>query len=286
MKKYLVLGTSCIMLLAFLMASIGSASAASLPAPMATPISGDTAFSTKVVSVSKLTGITTTSSGLIVPVGYLLGEKQFEGDALVLAGLDYGSVNLCFPVAAVNQGWGGKVGFWTGSAWKLLETTITTPAESSLSWGCAKVYQNGTYAFLKWVVDSSLLPKEFVEINKPACDFEVEMVVLDSTSSSYVDDHFHMPGGKFFYIMSNENLSGKHVKVTFITSEPVGTYLISGKTGNVLVTDGMLSLIDTDIYEVPTVQSLTSDRYTTNETITYKLDFGSCQIISTAPMGF
>jgi hypothetical protein len=287
MKKIVLLGTTCVFLLAVFFINLGPANAASLPAPTATSISGDQVFTVKVISTSSLPGITTTSNGLVVPAGFPQGEKQFEGDALVLSDFSYGTVTTCFPVNAVNQGWGGKVGYWTGSAWKLLDTTITTPEESSFSWGCAKVYENGTYAFLKWITNSSLLPAEPVETNKPTCDFEVAMVVLDPSSPpQYFDDHIHFTDGNSFALMADENLAGRHIKVTFVSSEPVGTYLISGKSGNVLIADGVLSLIDTDIYVVPTVQSFTGDLYTSNETITYDLDFGSCRILFTGPLGF
>ncbi len=275
MKKTIWIGTTCFFLLAVLSINLGSASAASLPAPMATPVSGDQVFSTKVVSTSSLMGITTTSDGPVMPKGFPMSEKQFEGDALVLSGLDYGSVNLCFPVAAVNQGWGGKVGFWDGSAWKLQETSITTPAESSLSWGCAKVYQNGTYAFLKWVVDSSLLPKPPVSV--PECDYSLYGLTYDFVSGPSFGGGWVTGKISAIHMVSPNDLNGKTVKVTFISANATDSYLLNGSNGNLLIANDQMTFDSgRNDYRIPMLSTTDLQMSFYNSSVTFLFDFGSC----------
>jgi hypothetical protein len=104
---------------------------------------------------------------MLVPAGFPSGEKQFEGSALKVGDFETGKLNVCFAFTGTSVGWGGKVGYWDGAAWKLLDTAISTPAESQISWACATAAASGEYAFIKWVVDPSLLPKETVKPAKP-----------------------------------------------------------------------------------------------------------------------
>jgi len=255
----------------------------SLPQPFASHLSGDAEFEVVIVAPAKLMAGTTLDTSLLVPAGFPLGEKQFEGDGLTLSGLDYGKVSLCFPLNAVNQGWGGQVGYWNGSAWELLETSISTPEESSISWGCATAYQNGQYAFIKWVVNSSLLPKAPA---KPTCDFSINMVGFFVEDPITVDGKYIKATALDVLIESSEDLEGKTVSVKLVKSSPASSFLYDDKMKNVLITSGELQpFFSTDFLMVP----ISGDhpiiyKYTDNYSITYELDFGDCAILYDQPL--
>jgi hypothetical protein len=158
-------------------ALVGTARASSGSQATVTPVSGDSIFAVSPVPVEKLPGQTTTTARLIVPSGFPLGEKQFDGDGVAISGLSYGFAKACFPITALNQGWGGKVGYWNGSAWKLLDTSISTPPDATFSWACANVSENGTYALITWVVDASLLPENKFK----SCSFLNDYYVYNET---------------------------------------------------------------------------------------------------------
>lgn len=157
MKAKTRFALSMVLTLALVLSLVGTAAAASSGSATVTPISGDAVFTVSSVPVLKLPGQTTTAGGLIVPSGFPLGEKQFDGNGVLVSGLSYGTAKACFPITALNQGWGGKVGYWDGSVWKLLDTSVSTPEEGTFSWACATVSANGTYALITWVVDASKL---------------------------------------------------------------------------------------------------------------------------------
>lgn len=164
---------SLVLSLLFVSSLVGNASASSGGQATVTPVSGDLVFSVSPVPVVKLPGQTTTAAGLIVPSGFPLGEKQFDGNGVAVSGISYGYAKACFPISGLNQGWGGKVGYWDGSAWKLLDTSVTTPEEGTFSWACANISNNGTYALITWVVDASLLPG--------SCDFLKNYYIYNET---------------------------------------------------------------------------------------------------------
>jgi len=164
---------SLVLTLLFVSSLVGNASASSGGQATVTPVSGDLVFSVSPVPVVKLPGQTTTAAGLIVPSGFPLGEKQFDGNGVAVSGLSYGTAKACFSISGLNQGWGGKVGYWNGSAWKLLDTSISTPEEGTFSWACANISANGTYALITWVVDASLLPG--------SCDFLKNYYIYNET---------------------------------------------------------------------------------------------------------
>lgn len=174
---------SLVLMLTFVLTLVGTASASSGGPATVTPVSGDLVFSVSPVPVEKLPGQTTTAAGLIVPSGFPLGEKQFDGNGVAVSGLSYGTAKACFPISGLNQGWGGKVGYWDGSAWKLLDTNISTPAEGTFSWACANISANGTYALITWVVDASLLPV----IKLTECSFADELYYNETYGYIYAD---------------------------------------------------------------------------------------------------
>ncbi|MEA5079178.1 MAG: hypothetical protein VB013_11470 [Anaerolineaceae bacterium] len=168
MKKGMRLIFSLAIILTFMLASFSTAKADSADAPVITPVSGDQVFSTSLVSIEALPG-TVKLGEMTVPDGFPSGETQFGGQGIVVSGMDYGQASLCYNIKTteISQGWGGKVGMWNGEKWDLLATTITSPAEGTLASACATITGSGTYAFVKFVVDPSLLP--------PAkCAFDIE----------------------------------------------------------------------------------------------------------------
>jgi len=160
MKKSAFLLFSIMLVLGLLVLPAGTARAAVGDDPLVTPVSGDMVFTTEIVPIASLPGTIVLASQMLAPVGFPEGEAQFEGAGVRVTGMDYGKATVCFTLStiAVNQGWGGKAGVWNGTKWVLLPTTITTGTdEAANTTACAPIAGNGTYAFIKWVVDPSLL---------------------------------------------------------------------------------------------------------------------------------
>lgn len=160
MKKVFVPLFSMMLVLSLFLGSFATAKAAPGDPPTVTPVSGDTDLSTEIVAIPALPGITTLSGGMLAPVGFPAGEAQFGGNGIRVTGMDSGKATACFylSAAAINQGWGGKVGVWTGAKWLLLPTTITLPEETNNAIACATISGNGTYAFIKYVAEPAKLP--------------------------------------------------------------------------------------------------------------------------------
>ena len=142
-----------------------------LPNPQLTLVSGGPKLTSELLSIVNLPGLSTLASGMLAPAGFPAGSKQFEGLGVKVSDFAYGTIKACFPMTATNEGWGGQVGMWDGSSWKLLPTQITPAEEAPYSWACATIYDNSTYAFIKWVVDPSKLP------TMSACSFGIDYVI-------------------------------------------------------------------------------------------------------------
>jgi hypothetical protein len=149
------------LVLTLVLASFSTAKADSMDVPTLTPVSGDQVFSSSLISLEALPG-TVKLGEMTVPTGFPSGEVQFGGQGIAVSGMNYGQASLCYNIktAEVGQGWGGKVGIWDGSKWVLMPTAITMPKEGSLASACATITGSGTYAFIKYVADASLLPKQ------------------------------------------------------------------------------------------------------------------------------
>ncbi len=178
MKKLALPLFSCLLVLSLLLGLTGSATAAPGDDPTVTPLSGDTEFATEVVPIASLPGTVELAGGMLAPVGFPDGEAQFGGNGVMVAGFDSGKATACFTLSAaeLNQGWGGKVAVWDGAKWVRLDTTITTPDETNDAIACATITGSGTYAFIKYVVDPSLLPYD------PICTFTAETFFWDYSS--------------------------------------------------------------------------------------------------------
>jgi len=176
MKKVLIPLFSLALVFSFLFTVTGTAAALpppppppaapGLPEPVVTPVSGDMDFTTEFIPIAQFPG-TTEFNQMLVPVGFPAGEAQYQGDGVVVSGMDSGKATACFYITGTQYGWGGKVGMWDGVKWVKLATTITPLEESTKSLACATITGNGTYAFIRYVVDASLLPT-----NK--CPYEME----------------------------------------------------------------------------------------------------------------
>ena len=270
---------SYLLAFALLVTAFGDVSAKSFPqdksnpVPTITPISGDQDFTHETVAILDLPGTTPLDDEMPVPVGFSKGEKQFEGVGLKVSGFDYGKARVCFPLSSYNQGWGGKVAKWTGSKWELLNTTISTPADSSDSLACSDISSSGTYALLAWVVDSSKLPTAA----KPTCDFTVNWVeIVDATPPVDHGAYFTTNISKM-KIYSTADLSGKSLTLSVYQSVPSGQYTWDGSAS------GTLSYFFTNEYILGPFTPVSATLFTTLTSEEYLLDFGSCT--TTAPNG-
>jgi hypothetical protein len=168
MKKVVIPLFSCFLVLTLLLTSFSIAKADSNDDPVVTPVSGDMEFQTEIVPLTNLPG-TTELNQMLVPVGFPTNEAQFGGNGVLVKSMDSGKATLCYFIRSIElkQGWGGKIGIWNGTKWNLFATSITIPDEGSYSTACTNIYGSGTYAFIKYIVDRSLLP------TKPECSFTI-----------------------------------------------------------------------------------------------------------------
>ena len=160
MKRTVLPVISFIMVFVLLMASFGTAKAGAGDDPVVTPVSGDMEFTTEVVPIVSLPGVTELAGGMLAPVGFPAGEAQFGGNGVLVTGMDYGKATACFSLSstAIAEGWGGKVALWNGANWVRLATSITVEDETNTAIACATITSSGTYAFIKYVTEPDKLP--------------------------------------------------------------------------------------------------------------------------------
>jgi hypothetical protein len=180
----------------------------SLPEPVVTPVSGDIEFTTEFIPIAQFPG-TTEFNQMLVPVGFPAGETQYQGDGVIVSGMDSGQATACFTITGTEYGWGGKVGLWDGTKWVKLTTTITPIEESNKSQACATITGNGTYAFIRYVVDTSLLP--------------VNTYCSELTSGWTIYTYFDAQG-TYFYISIDNLPDGTPATLTFISASPAPNY--------------------------------------------------------------
>ena len=204
MKKVYKTSFLFVIVLSLLLASFGGAKAAIGDDPVVTPVSGDMEFTTEVVPIASLPGTVELADLMLAPAGFPAGEAQFEGAGVMISEMDSGKATACFAVSGTQWGWGGKVGMWDGTKWVLLSTTITKAEEALNSLACATVTGNGTYAFIKYVTDPSLL-------------------YICSTGWSLGTDSDKE--GHYFYASLDNLPDGTPATLTFINAYPFGDYL-------------------------------------------------------------
>ncbi len=78
--------------------------ASSLPQPIATHLSGDAEFEVEIVPPAKLMAGTTLDNSLLVPAGFSLGEKQFEGTEVSARMNTVAQVTPAYPPAFLACG--------------------------------------------------------------------------------------------------------------------------------------------------------------------------------------
>ncbi len=275
MKKVFVPLFSFLLVLSLLLGTYGSAKAAPGDDPVVTPVSGDTEFTTAVVPIAALPGTVTLDDGMLAPVGFPTGEAQFGSNGIRVSGMDQGKATACFflSAAAINQGWGGKVGVWNGSKWVLLPTSITTAEESNTATACASIAGNGTYAFIKYVAEPAKLPAEErpaeEEPQLPVCDFDVDLY-WDGYTTIVQEGYTQgwMTGATFF---TTENLSGVDISLRLYQSIPEGQYVMEN-TGY-----GTASAAGPNVYTVVFSSALWWTEYRIPyDTRTYYVTFGEC----------
>lgn len=236
MKRTVLPVISFIMVFVLLMASFGTAKAGAGDDPVVTPVSGDMEFTTEIVPIVSLPGVTELAGGMLAPTGFPAGEAQFGGNGVLVTGMDFGKATACFSLSstAIAEGWGGKVGLWNGSKWIQLPTTITTPEDSPNSMGCATITGSGTYAFIRYVVDPSLLP------TMQACDFGIDYQLSYNYGYWYPLSSYnhYVPG----FNIPDSVPSGTPVTYSVFNIDPTwpGTFIsgLSGSTTANLVSPG------------------------------------------------
>lgn len=230
MKKTSLPIVSLVLVLALLLSTTGSAIAAPGDDPVVTPVSGDTEFTTEVVPVPALPGSVVLANQMFVPVGFPEGEAQFDGAGVKVLGLDTGKAVACFSLSALElkQGWGGKVGVWDGANWVLLPTDFVANAESPTTLACASVTGNGTYAFIKYISDASLIP--FCPVDTSAWELGID----------------YDEGDFYFYAHLHNLPDGTPATLTFVSADPSENY--SGFTGVDTAAVGNFVPGDADFY--------------------------------------
>ena len=207
MKKGVSLLASGLLVVSLLLSVTGTAKAVmveppSLPDPYVTPVSGDMEFTTELLPVQQFPGAQEYNQ-MLVPVGFTLGQAQFLDTGVVVSGMDSGKATACFYFTGAESGWGGKVGVWNGTKWVLLPTTIKNLDESPNSLACAPITGNGTYVFIRYIADTSLLPQ---------CNFGWSL-----STDSY-------EGGTYFYAHLHNLPDGTPATLTFVSAVPSENY--------------------------------------------------------------
>jgi hypothetical protein len=242
--------------------------------PTVTWFSGDAVFTTTYLPIDKLPGVETLPGGMLGPIGIPAGEAQFGEKGVKISGLSDGVVTICFPIKSVelNQGWGGKIGFWTGSKWKLLKTTFATTQEDPTSMACTSITRNGSYTLIKWIADSSKLPQtnEISNEISSSCDY-VDSIWTNVIDVVRGDNEIDFSGTiDELYFVSSKNLAGKTVTAIYLGSIPEGSQVITGSFSGVLV----LSEEEPNTYILS--GSGTIMYYDGNHGNHWSIDFGDC----------
>jgi len=229
MKKVFSLLVGSLLVVTLLLSGTSTAKAffvepPTLPDPYVTPVSGDMEFTTELLPVQQFPG-TQDYNQMLVPVGFTLGQAQFLDTGVVVSGMDSGKATACFTFTGAQSGWGGKVGVWNGTKWVLLYTTIKNLEESPNSLACAPITGNGTYVFIRYVADPSLLPQ---------CN-------TDWSLGTDVDE------GIYFYAHLHNLPDGTPATLTFVSAVPSEDYY--GFDGTTSATVGNKYPGDADFYD-------------------------------------
>jgi len=279
MRNRMVTGFSLLLVLALLFSISGSAKAAVGDDPTVVPVSGDKDFTTEVIPIAQFPG-TTEFNQMLVPVGFPAGEAQYEGSGVVITGMENGQATACFAISGTQWGWGGKVGSWDGKKWVLLPTTIAATAdETATTYACTTITGNGTYVFIKYVVDPSLLPQ------MQECPFSFYIsffritAVWTPSGTGYTDS---VTGMEFY---SSEDISGQPVTVQYLHSVPatdsggVAAFSWAGTAS------GTAYLVSAPFYDIDVSPSIDYFRTYESHTEYYRVTIGGCYVIADRVFG-
>jgi hypothetical protein len=215
MKSRSVTIFSLLLVFALLFGTSGSVKAAVGDDPVVTPVSGDKEFTTEVIPIASLPGTIELASLMLAPAGFPEGEAQFEGAGVLVTKFDAGKATACFTISGTQYGWGGKVGMWNGTKWVLLPTTIKTTGDDGTSTtACTTITGNGTYAFIKYVVDPSLLPQ------MQECNFDFQIWVMNYQGSFTPSGSGYTAPISGMWFITSENIDGLHITVQFLYTDP------------------------------------------------------------------
>ncbi len=233
MKKVFSLLMGSMLVVSLLFSVTGTAKAffvepPSLPDPVVTPVSGDMEFNAELLSVAQFPGAQEYNQ-MLVPVGFPLGEAQFLDTGIIVSNMDSGKATACFTITGTQYGWGGKVGLWDGTKWVLLPTTIKALDESPNSLACAPITGNGTYVFIRYVADASLLPN------------------CSTTTAGWSLGTDSYDGYVYFYAHLHNLADGTPATLTFISADPALDYL--GFDGSTSENVGNYLSGDADFYD-------------------------------------
>ncbi len=168
MKKFRVFFVAGLLMLAVLAGGLSVAKATvEFADPMTFPGAPGSTFVATVLTPVLLPGTVDGPGGLVLPVGFTTGQKQFGGNGLSISGLQAGeSAKLCFDFPWYNFKWAGGVYQWNGTKWVPLGTTVTPGVEGSNTWACAMTSENGTFALLMGYYgppEPAVLETEFID---------------------------------------------------------------------------------------------------------------------------
>jgi hypothetical protein len=234
MKKVGFAIFSYLLVLTLLLAPTGIVRAEDLNEPIVTPVSGDMEFTTTFIPIAEFPG-TAEYDQMIVPVGYPDGEAQFQGDGVIVTGMDSGVATACFTITGTQWGWGGKVALWNGSKWVKLETSITTPDESPSSIACAPITGNGTYVFIRYVVNVDLLPKYIPPCSEKTLALPVVMPAMyNRFRRTWIDGYLWLGMGGNTLYSDKLYAVGTPVAFELLESNPTDIFSMPLKTSGVI----------------------------------------------------
>lgn len=270
MKKFVLPFFSLLLVLTLALSSFSSVTAAAGGDPWVTPVSGDMEFTVTVVPIASLPGVVELPSQMLAPAGFPEGETQFGGNGVRVTDFASGKATACFSLSAqeVAKGWGGKVGKWDGAKWVLLPTTIAAVAEeASTTSACAGITGNGTYAFIKYIADASLLP-----VGPPACGI---MTAAYPAMYEFNDFDGWMLWGVVFH--NSFIPMGTTISYQLVNIVPSG-FFTSGQSGSGTVIDYMQIDVDQYIFlvEFDPVVIFEYDHYDNLESFTLRVFLPQC----------
>jgi hypothetical protein len=264
---------SLLLVFALLFSVTGSAKAEVGDDPTITPVSGDKDFTVEVIPIAQFPG-TTEFHQMLVPVGFPAGEAQYEGTGVIITGMENGKATACFAISGTQWGWGGKVGSWDGNRWVLLPTTIAATAdETATTYACTTVTGDGTYVFIKYVVDPSLLP----QMQECSFDLEIDVFWITERVPSGTGYTSSVTGIEFY---STEDISGRPVTVQFLYSVPatdsdgVPSFSWAGTAS------GTAYLVSAPFYDIDVSPSIDYFRTYEDHSEFYRVTVGGCYLIT------